>query len=127
MIKRAIFVFIVLIVLTACQNTKEWTFVGETKNWRVVYEVVMEKKQESSILQIEYIGKKPIPKQIGYRIETPSGSSTEIGLLNDQGILMITDVCGECTNVNEETGINMAVEWGRQIELFTLQFEKIEE
>lgn len=84
-------------------------------------------KQESSILQIEYIGKKPIPKQIGYRIETPSGSSTEIGLLNNQGILMITDVCGECTNVNEETGINMAVEWGRQIELFTLQFEKIEE
>ena len=38
------------------------------------------------------------------------------------------DDCVGCTrDVNEETEINMAIEWGRQIELFTLQFEKIEE
>lgn len=85
----------------------------------------MEKKQTSSVLRIEYIGKKPAPKQIGYRIDTPDGPFIGEGVLNEQGVLIIVgDVCQGCAEMNEEMEWNVAVEWGRQMEMFTLHFEE---
>lgn len=118
--QKTLFFILALIFLTSCQLKEEWRFVGETKNWRVVYEV--EKREQSSKLTIEYIGEKPIPKEIGYRIETTSNSSTKIGKLNEHGVFTIKDEgCKGCHELNE---IPAAIEWERQIELFTLHLEE---
>lgn len=114
--QKAVFFILALIFLSSCQLKEEWRFVGETKNWRVVYE--MEKREQASKLTIEYIREKPIPKEIGYRVN----ESTEIGTLDEHGVLTVKDDgCEGCHKLNE---IPAAIEWGRQINLFTLHLEE---
>lgn len=115
-----------LLFLASCQSSDEkLTFSGGTENWQVVYEVAKEKPETTSKVKIKYIGDKPIPKQIAYRIDAPSGSAVDIGSLNKEGELTIQeDDCLGCQEMNEGTEINVAIEWGRQIEMFTLHFDE---
>lgn len=85
-----------IMVLSACSTSTNFltdgvqrmSFVGESENWKVLYEVdVWDEDSESTSIKINYIGKEPIPHMIKYNIEGVTGNSSGTTSLNKNGVL----------------------------------------
>jgi|SRR5690606_19171888 len=124
MLKKVSFLILFTLLLVACEDAEKMNFVGKTKEWDVEFEVLVDDENPTGELEIQYIGENPIPEEITYLIQSPNGTISGTNFLNEEGIFTtIEENCSSCTSVDETTEMAILIEWEKQTELFTLQFE----
>lgn len=119
--KASIFAVFVLLFLTSC-TYREITFTGENNHWYVDYYVqVLDTDSEASHVIIKYIGPKPIPKKVEFKINGPTGSLGGNMPLTKGGVLQSSETrCDGCATTSEDAKFKATITWDGKSETFIL-------
>ncbi len=123
-----VFLFITIILLTACQS-KTLYFDGVSPNWYGKIRVIQTEDTQEQNFTLKYEGsnlKSIAGKEIKYRIEADSGFTEGQGTLSNGGVLQshdFGDMCSGCAFIQEDTVITMTVEWEEETESIELNKE----
>ncbi|MCA1035734.1 hypothetical protein LCL90_13935 [Bacillus infantis] len=122
------FLFITIILLTACQS-KTLYFEGASQNWYGKIRVIQTEDTQEQNFTLKYEGsnlKSITGKEIKYRIESEFGITEGMGTLSNGGVLQSQDfgyMCSGCAFIQQNTVITMTVEWDEETESIELKKE----
>ncbi|MGY6212286.1 hypothetical protein ACXEO8_20140 [Cytobacillus firmus] len=115
---------VVLLLLSACSNSKTLSFSGETDNWSADLTVTQTNDDyEKQEFKLNYKGKDVNSVgDITYKVDTNAGSFGKSGVkLDENGILIGTEEANPTNaKVIEESEVEVTVEWNDNTETITL-------
>jgi hypothetical protein len=112
-------------ILASCGEPKDLHFSGKSDHWSVQYEAnVYEKDSESTKYTIRYIGDKPVPKEINYKIDRTLGSKSGNEPLDQNGVIEHSgDLCSGCAVTQENEEMQATIKWDGKSESISLKKE----
>ena len=114
--KVLIILFTVTTILSGCLE-KPLTFVGESDNWKVHYEITQVKKldEECNITSgyIRYIGTEPMPEELEVSLDNGGG----IISLDENGTFTLFK---SCSNLVKGSEVEAIIKWDNQTDAIPL-------
>ncbi|ASN05407.1 hypothetical protein [Virgibacillus necropolis] len=122
MIKKTLFLSLILLLLLMACKTKTIIFSGESKNWSAKLKITQTDDMQEEEFQLRYKGEDVNSVgEFDYEIDSVGSSSRTNAILNEDGSLMDNgSMCSGCAFTTEETEVVVTVEWNDKKEIFTL-------
>ncbi|MEK5080034.1 hypothetical protein MKX73_13985 [Solibacillus sp. FSL W7-1436] len=111
--KIGILILFSIILLSACIQ-KDYTFFGESENWRVQYTVTDDSGCNSTKGYIKYLGNDPMPEQLEFSVDNTEGASVS---LDENGMFFLPY---GCSNATEGSELKAKIKWNNQSETIQL-------
>lgn len=126
-----VLIFLTLTLSACSQGGKEYSFIGKSENWIVMYDTTMSEARELADFSIKYVGKEPAPENFGYNLKS---SWFEFGLnetnFNEDGNVHSgnSECTGRPTNhdiscdaqISENEKMDAVLEWNGESEVIEM-------
>lgn len=122
-IKKILSIFITLLLLVSCSNTKTLEFYGESKNWKGSYSALTnaKKNDEQGTYEFRFQGNNMKVNIVEELIIDNKGKNTRLTDFSLQrGLIRVPVSCSGCSLSNRDTPIKITIKWDKYEETFNL-------